>query len=49
MAEAAAKAGLVEFAHGGSVSLTGKGLDRGATLTPPGIARPRARAKRRPQ
>ena len=35
MAEAAAAAGLVEVAHGSSVSLTAEGLKRGATLNPP--------------
>jgi len=35
MAEAAAAAGLVEVAHGSSVSLTAAGLKRGATLKPP--------------
>ena len=34
MAEAVAKAGLVEVAHGSSVSLTVKGQRRGAMLTP---------------
>jgi Mn-dependent DtxR family transcriptional regulator len=35
MAEAAAKAGLVAVEHGGSVRLTEKGPQRGATLTAP--------------
>jgi hypothetical protein len=43
MAEAVAKAGLIQIAHGSSVSLTGDGLVRGAALQPPD---PRPRAKR---
>ena len=35
MADVAAKAGLVEVAHGSSVSLTEKGRQRGATLKAP--------------
>jgi Mn-dependent DtxR family transcriptional regulator len=35
MAEAAAKAGLVDVVHSSSVTLTEKGRRRGATLKPP--------------
>jgi hypothetical protein len=46
MAEAAAKAGLIQLVHGSSVSLTGDGFVRGAALKP---ADPHPRAKRRPR
>lgn len=44
MARAAEKAGLVQLRATHSVALTGKGQDRGATLTPAGT--PKARPPR---
>jgi hypothetical protein len=50
LAEAAAKAGLIRFEHGSSVSLTEKGQERGTKLKPPADdrpGRPAARARKK--
>jgi hypothetical protein len=48
LAEAAHKAGLVHHVHG-TVSLTAKGQERGATLTPPSLPPPKRPRRRTPR